>query len=132
MADLTQSLYEVEDQLKQRGFLARMVKAANEPRDADADVGTNPNPWGLSWLCNLSRFAQKMVVDCSGTVATGGAGVGVESGTATAVPAAVGAGVGFVRKLRDENRVFDQERVQALEREDQDCGAELAGDPSVS
>lgn len=34
MADLTQSLYDVEEQLKHRGFQARMVKPPNNPREA--------------------------------------------------------------------------------------------------
>ena len=42
MADLTQSLYDVEEQLKRRGFQARMVKEPIDPRGADSDVGTKP------------------------------------------------------------------------------------------
>jgi len=56
----------------------------------------------------------------------------VESRITTAISAPFDGSVGFVWKFRSENRVSHQKRVQALEREDQDCGAELAGDPSVS
>ncbi|KAG0569507.1 hypothetical protein KC19_6G095600 [Ceratodon purpureus] len=38
MADLTQSLYDVEDQLKLRGFQARMVKVPNDASEADSDA----------------------------------------------------------------------------------------------
>jgi hypothetical protein len=43
MADLTQSLYDVEEQLKHRGFQARMVKPPNNPREAGSGACMNSN-----------------------------------------------------------------------------------------
>lgn len=39
MADLTQSLYDVEEQLKYRGIQARMVKVPNDGHEADPNAG---------------------------------------------------------------------------------------------
>jgi len=39
MADLTQSLYDVEERLKNRGVKARMVKVAQDGHGADPQAG---------------------------------------------------------------------------------------------